>query len=130
MQPVCEAVGQRTMWVGEARAGTRLKLATNSWVLTVVEGVAGTLALAEGLELDPQLVLEPVSGDPLDLPYLRMKGKAIIERSFDPPSASRSRRRTPGCLRSPRSAGTSICRCSARSAAGWTRARPVTATRT
>jgi 3-hydroxyisobutyrate dehydrogenase len=82
--PIFEAVGQRTMWVGEAGAGTRLKLATNSWILAVVEGTAETLALAEGLGLDPGLVLEAVAGGPLDLPYLQLKGKAIIERDFEP----------------------------------------------
>jgi 3-hydroxyisobutyrate dehydrogenase len=84
VQPLLDLVGQRTMWVGGAGAGTRLKLATNSWVLTVVEGAAETLALAEGLGLDPQLVLDAVSGGPLDLPYLQLKGKAMIERSFEP----------------------------------------------
>lgn len=84
LAPVFDAIGQRTMWVGEAGAGTRLKLATNSWILAVVEGAAETLALAEGLGLDPQLVLDAVSGGTLDLPYLQMKGKAIIERDFEP----------------------------------------------
>jgi 3-hydroxyisobutyrate dehydrogenase len=82
--PIFDVVGERTMWVGDAGAGTRLKLATNSWILAVVEGAAETLALAEGLGLDPQLVLEAVRGGSLDLPYLQMKGKAIIERDFEP----------------------------------------------
>lgn len=84
LEPVFDAVGQRTMWVGAAGTGTRLKVATNSWILAVVEGSAETLALAEGMGLDPQLVLDAVGGGPLDLPYLQMKGKAIIERQFEP----------------------------------------------
>jgi 3-hydroxyisobutyrate dehydrogenase len=50
--PVFEAVGKRTMWVGEAGKGTRLKLALNAWVVALVEGAAETLALAEELGLD------------------------------------------------------------------------------
>ena len=84
LAPVFGAVGKRTMWIGEAGAGARLKIAVNLWILTVVEGAAETLALAEGLGLDPSLVLDAVSGGPLDLPYLQMKGKAMIERSFEP----------------------------------------------
>jgi 3-hydroxyisobutyrate dehydrogenase len=84
VQPVFDAVSARTMWVGEAGAGSRLKLATNAWILALVEGAAETLALAEGLGLDPQLVLDAVADGPLDLPYLQMKGKAIIERDFEP----------------------------------------------
>jgi 3-hydroxyisobutyrate dehydrogenase len=84
VEPILEALGKRTLWLGEAGAGTRLKVAVNSWILAVVEGAAETLALAEGLGVDPEKVLDVVSGGPLDLPYLQMKGKAIIDRDFAP----------------------------------------------
>jgi 3-hydroxyisobutyrate dehydrogenase len=84
VQPIFDAVGQKTIWVGPAGAGTRLKMVANSWVLTVTEGTAETIALAEGLGLDPQLFLDAIEGGALDLPYLRIKAKAILERSFDP----------------------------------------------
>jgi 3-hydroxyisobutyrate dehydrogenase len=84
LEAIYDAVGQRTMWVGEAGSATRLKLALNAWVLTLVEGAAETLALAEGLGLDPSLVLDAVAGGPLDLPYLQLKGKAMLARDFDP----------------------------------------------
>jgi 3-hydroxyisobutyrate dehydrogenase len=82
--PIFDVVGQKTVWVGAAGGGTRLKIAVNTWLLAVVEGAAETLALAEGLGLDPHLVLDAVAGGPLDLPYLQLKGKAMIQRSFDP----------------------------------------------
>jgi 3-hydroxyisobutyrate dehydrogenase len=87
--PILDAVGHRTMWLGDAGEGTRLKLVTNNWLLTVVEGAAETIALAQDLELDPKLFLEVVAGGPLDLPYLQMKGKAMIERDFEPSFALR-----------------------------------------
>lgn len=82
--PIFDAIGKRTLWIGEAGTGTRLKLVTNSWVLVVVEGGAETIALAEGLGLDPSLLFEALDGGALDLPYLRIKGKAIAERNFEP----------------------------------------------
>lgn len=84
VQPIFDAVGQKTIWVGEAGAGTRLKVATNSWVLTVTEGCAETIALAQSLDLDPSLLFEAFDGGTLDLPYFRLKGKAILEQNFDP----------------------------------------------
>ena len=81
-QAVFDAVGQKTIWVGDAGAGTRLKLVVNSWVLTVTEGTAETIALAEGMHLDPSLLFEAIDGGALDLPYL--KGNAMIQRNFDP----------------------------------------------
>jgi 3-hydroxyisobutyrate dehydrogenase len=84
LQPVLDAVGQRTMWVGDVGAGTRLKLVVNSWVLSVNEAGAEAIALAEGLGLRPEEFLEAIAGGPLDLPYLRMKARAIAERNFEP----------------------------------------------
>jgi 3-hydroxyisobutyrate dehydrogenase len=84
VQPVLDAVGRKTMWLGEAGTATALKLVTNSWVLAVVEAGAETIALAEGLGFDPGLLFEALDGGTLDLPYLRMKGKAIAERDFEP----------------------------------------------
>jgi 3-hydroxyisobutyrate dehydrogenase len=84
VQPVFGALGHRTIWAGEAGAGSRLKLVTSNWVLTVTEGTAETIALAEGLGLDPQMFLDALEGGPLDLPYLRIKSQAILNRDFTP----------------------------------------------
>ena len=83
-KPVFDAIGQRTIWVGEAGQASRLKLVVNVWIVSVVEGAAEALALAEGLGVDPKLLLEAVSGGSLDMPYLQMKGGMMIDRSFDP----------------------------------------------
>ncbi len=84
VEPILDALGHKTIWVGEAGSGTRLKMAANSWVLTVTEGCAETIALAQGLDVDPSLLFEAFEGGTLDLPYFKMKGKMILERSFDP----------------------------------------------
>jgi 3-hydroxyisobutyrate dehydrogenase len=84
VQPVFDAIGQRTIRAGQAGAGSRLKLVVNSWVLAVVEAGAETIALAEGFGLDPGLFFKAIEGGTLDLPYLRMKGMAMTEREFTP----------------------------------------------
>src|SRR5207247_1556797 len=84
VDPIFDAVGQRTIWVGKAGQGSRLKVAVNVWIVALVEGAAETLALAEGMGIEPRLVLETVKGGPLDLPYLQMKGGMMLERRFDP----------------------------------------------
>jgi len=84
VEPIFDAVGQKTIWAGEAGSGTRLKITTNTWVLAVVEAGAEMIALAEGLGVEPGLFFEAIEGGPLDLPYLRLKGKAIVERNFEP----------------------------------------------
>jgi 3-hydroxyisobutyrate dehydrogenase len=84
VQPVLDAVSGRTIWVGEAGTGTRLKLAANAWVFTVVEGIAESLALCRELGVDPQLFLEAVKGGALDAPYVQVKGAAMLADQLEP----------------------------------------------
>jgi 3-hydroxyisobutyrate dehydrogenase len=81
-QPIFDAVGSRTMRVGAAGAGTRLKLGANTWVLAVTAATAEAFALAQGLDLDPRLFVEAVSGGPLDLPYLHVKGQSMLDDDY------------------------------------------------
>lgn len=81
--PVFDAVGQRTLWLGEAGAGTRAKVVVNSWVVGVVGVLAETIALAEALDLDPQHFFDGLEGGALDLPYARLKGALMVKHSFD-----------------------------------------------
>ena len=84
VQPLFDAVGRRTVWTGEAGTASRTKVVMNTWLVTVVEGAAETLALAEGLGVDPTQVLGLLAGGALDAPYLQAKGAAMIRRDFEP----------------------------------------------
>jgi 3-hydroxyisobutyrate dehydrogenase len=83
-EPIFDAVGQKAVWLGEAGTGTRMKLVINSWLLSLVEGLAETIAFAEGIGIDPGQFLETISGGPVDNPYAQMKGRMMIERDFEP----------------------------------------------
>jgi 3-hydroxyisobutyrate dehydrogenase len=82
--PVLDAIGSRTMWLGAAGEASRLKLAANAWVLTVVEGIAESLALTRSLGLDPRLFLEAVAGGAMDAPYVQLKGSSMLAGDFAP----------------------------------------------
>ena len=59
MADVFEPVAAKVVDLGdEIGAGTRMKLVLNTWVLALVEGLAETIALAEGLGVDPRQFLE------------------------------------------------------------------------
>jgi 3-hydroxyisobutyrate dehydrogenase len=83
--PVFDAVGARTVVLGdEPGAATRMKLVLNAWLLALVEGLAESVALAEGLGVDPAGFLEIIDGGPLGPAYAKMKGTMMIERSYEP----------------------------------------------
>jgi 3-hydroxyisobutyrate dehydrogenase len=83
-EPIFEAIGQRTIWLGEAGSATRMKLVINSWLLSLVEGLAETISFAEGIGVDPSQFLEAISGGPTDTPYAQMKGAMMVEGDFEP----------------------------------------------
>jgi 3-hydroxyisobutyrate dehydrogenase len=82
-EPLFEAVGQRTLWLGPAGEGTRLKLVANAWVVSLIESLGETIAFAEAIGVEPESFLEAIEGGPMDSVYAQMKGKAMIEQSFE-----------------------------------------------
>ncbi|MFJ2631022.1 NAD(P)-dependent oxidoreductase [Streptomyces sp. NPDC087422] len=84
---VFDAVGRTTIWLGDdgtAGAASSLKLVLNTWVLAVTHGTAEVMALAKGLGVDRDHILEAIGGGPLDLPYLRAKSAVILSGDFAP----------------------------------------------
>jgi 3-hydroxyisobutyrate dehydrogenase len=89
VQPIFDAIGRKTLWVGSAGSGTRLKLVLNDWLASLTEGMAETIALTEALGLDPQLFIEAIDDGPLGSPYAEAKARAPLAGEFDPGFALR-----------------------------------------
>uniref|UniRef100_A0A831X7N4 NAD(P)-dependent oxidoreductase n=1 Tax=Thermorudis peleae TaxID=1382356 RepID=A0A831X7N4_9BACT len=83
-QPIFDAIGRRTLWLGPAGMGSRLKLVTNNWISGLLGALAETLALAEAIGVDPDWFFEAIEGGPLDAPFVRVKGRMMVERRFEP----------------------------------------------
>jgi 3-hydroxyisobutyrate dehydrogenase len=83
-QPIFDAIGRRTLWLGPAGSGTQLKLVLNNWLASITEATAETLALTGALGLEQSLFLEAIAGGPLEAPYAATKGRAMLAREFTP----------------------------------------------
>ncbi|WP_292894681.1 NAD(P)-dependent oxidoreductase [Nitratireductor sp.] len=82
-QSVFDAIGQRTLWVSDRPgASSRLKLALNAYIFALTHGTAETLAIAKALGVDPALVVEAVTGGPLDSGYFQGKAIAMLKGDF------------------------------------------------
>jgi 3-hydroxyisobutyrate dehydrogenase len=75
--PVFRAIGQKTLRLGPAGQGTRLKLAVNAWVLALTQGTAEAVALAKGLGVELDQMLDALDGSPTDAPYFRIKSQLM-----------------------------------------------------
>jgi 3-hydroxyisobutyrate dehydrogenase len=82
--PIFDAIAARTMWLGSAGAGTRMKLIANAWLLSLTAALGESLTLARGLGADPATFLEILDGAPMGSPYAQLKGKAILAGDFAP----------------------------------------------
>jgi 3-hydroxyisobutyrate dehydrogenase len=63
--PMFDAIGQRTIWLGPAGNGSRMKLVNNVLLAFTAEGVANSLALAYRLGLDTASVIDAFDESPL-----------------------------------------------------------------
>ncbi|HEX4670160.1 MAG TPA: NAD(P)-dependent oxidoreductase [Solirubrobacterales bacterium] len=84
VQPIFDAIGRDTFWLGRAGNGTRMKVALNNWLAASTEAVAETLALSEGLGLDPDQFIDVFADSPVASPYAVAKGRAMIAGDFAP----------------------------------------------
>jgi 3-hydroxyisobutyrate dehydrogenase len=76
------AIGKRTMRLGPAGAGTRLKLVTNDWIVGAVAVLAETMALADALGVDGGVFLEAIARTAVDMGYAQIKGRMMVEGAY------------------------------------------------
>jgi 3-hydroxyisobutyrate dehydrogenase len=77
-----DALGQRTIWVGEVGAGSRLKLVNNTLVAFAAEAVANAAALARRLGLATETVVDALGGSPLVSPWQAAKLARVATGEF------------------------------------------------
>jgi 3-hydroxyisobutyrate dehydrogenase len=83
-RPAFSAMGRKTVWLGGAGQGSRMKLVVNSYLSILIEGVAETLQLASDLGIDTDQVAEVIEGGPLDAPLADAKLHKMERGDFAP----------------------------------------------
>jgi 3-hydroxyisobutyrate dehydrogenase len=83
-QPVFSAIGRKTVWLGQAGQGSRMKLVVNAYLSFLIEGVAEALELGSQLGIDPSGLDAVIEGGPLDAPLADAKLHKIARGDFTP----------------------------------------------
>jgi 3-hydroxyisobutyrate dehydrogenase len=73
LDPVFAALASRVLWVGKAGMGSRLKLATNHWMISSVTALAESMHLCQAMGLDQKHFIELLDGGPLGSVYATQK---------------------------------------------------------
>jgi 3-hydroxyisobutyrate dehydrogenase len=73
LRPAFSAIGRKTVWLGQAGQGSKLKLVVNAYMSTLIEGVAEALELAGRLGIADTELADAIEGGPLDAPIADAK---------------------------------------------------------
>jgi 3-hydroxyisobutyrate dehydrogenase len=84
LAPAFSALGRKTVWLGEAGQGSRMKLVVNAYMSALIEGVAEALELADQLDVESSKLAEAVEGGPLDAPIADAKLHKMERGDFAP----------------------------------------------
>jgi 3-hydroxyisobutyrate dehydrogenase len=82
--PAFAAIGRKTVWLGAAGQGSRMKLVVNTYLSFLIEGVAEALELGRQLGIDPAELDAVLEGGPLDAPLVDAKLHKIARGDFAP----------------------------------------------
>ncbi len=83
IEPVFAAIAKSAKWLGEAGAGSRMKLIVNAWLIAMMEGIAETAQLAKALGFTPDDLWGVLEGGPLAAPYIKGKLAMIANDDYD-----------------------------------------------
>jgi 3-hydroxyisobutyrate dehydrogenase len=82
--PLFDALGERTVWMGQVGSGTRLKIVNNTWLAFTAEAVATSVALSRRLGLETATVIDALRGGPLVSQWQAAKLQRIVKGDFSP----------------------------------------------
>jgi 3-hydroxyisobutyrate dehydrogenase len=82
VEPVFEVLGSRVLWVGEAGMGSRLKMATNHWMIAMTAALAESMHLCEAMGLDQRQFVDLLDGGPLGSPYGLTKLNEMLAHDY------------------------------------------------
>jgi 3-hydroxyisobutyrate dehydrogenase len=83
-EPVFAVLGSKTLWLGEAGQGSRMKLVLNAYLSILVEGVAEALELAGRLGIDAATLESAIEGGSLDAPLTDAKLHKMQTGDYSP----------------------------------------------
>ncbi|MEN5015424.1 NAD(P)-dependent oxidoreductase [Erwinia sp. Eh17-17] len=82
IEPVFAAISKGAKWLGEAGAGSKMKLVANAWLVSVMQGVAESTQLAQQFGFTPEDFWQVLDGGPLAAPYVKGKLAMIAEGEY------------------------------------------------
>jgi 3-hydroxyisobutyrate dehydrogenase len=84
LEPVFDALGRSTLWLGPVGSGSRMKLILNTWLAFQIEGAAESAALAERLGVSTPALFAALHDNPLASRYAMAKLGKMLDEDYHP----------------------------------------------
>jgi 3-hydroxyisobutyrate dehydrogenase len=82
LEPLFDALGRRTIWVGPVGTGSKLKLIANTWLALAAEALNVSVAFAHQLGLETESVMNALVDGPLVSPWQAAKLERIARGDY------------------------------------------------
>ncbi|UOE48942.1 NAD(P)-dependent oxidoreductase [Mucilaginibacter sp. SMC90] len=82
-KPILEKMGKLVMQVGDTGAGNVAKLAINTFLGIVAQGLAETITLAQQNGINAEALTTLIGNSALGSPFIKIKGDAIVNNNYN-----------------------------------------------
>lgn len=82
MKPLLEIIGKKAIYVGDIGSGNLTKLAVNTFLGIVTQGLAEVIKFSATKNIKTEDFLEIINNSALGSPYIGIKGKAVLEENY------------------------------------------------
>lgn len=82
-KPVLEKLGKKTVYVGDNGLGNATKLAVNTFLGIVTQGLAEVIEFARDMDVKTEDLMEILNNGALASPFVKIKGNAIMNEDYN-----------------------------------------------
>lgn len=82
VKPLLDSLGKLTLHLGPCGAGNSAKLAVNTLLGIITQGLAEVVLFAEQMNVNPEDLLNILANGAMGSPYIKIKGEAMLKENF------------------------------------------------
>lgn len=83
VKPLLEIIGKKAILVGDTGAGNVTKLAVNTFLGVVTQGLAEIINFSRTKDIKPEDLMEILNNSALGSPFVKIKGEAAIQENYN-----------------------------------------------
>lgn len=81
-KPLLETLGKKAIYTGDTGTGNLTKLAVNTFLGIVTQGLAEVIRFSQTKGVDTEDLLEIINNSALGSPFIKIKGEAVLQENY------------------------------------------------